>query len=196
MTRRRFSGAAGLGLAAGLMISGWIGHSTPVAAQQATSPPSTGFRAELLADLARLEQKLVGLAEAVSEEDMEWRPNDQVRRTSEVFMHIVVSNYRILAAVGATSTESTDELEEITGKQEIIGELQSSIEAFRRAVISTEDADLETSIEFFGREWSKRALFYLAATHMHEHLGQAVAYGRSCGIVPPWSQNLPEEEAE
>jgi hypothetical protein len=26
------------------------------------------------------------------------------------------------------------------------------------------------------------------ATHAHEHLGQAIAYARSVGTVPPWSK--------
>jgi drug/metabolite transporter (DMT)-like permease len=28
----------------------------------------------------------------------------------------------------------------------------------------------------------------LSATHLHEHLGQQIAYARSNGVVPPWSQ--------
>ena len=27
-----------------------------------------------------------------------------------------------------------------------------------------------------------------ATTHLHEHLGQLIAYARSNGVVPPWSR--------
>jgi hypothetical protein len=28
----------------------------------------------------------------------------------------------------------------------------------------------------------------LTVTHLHEHLGQAIAYARSNNVVPPWSR--------
>jgi hypothetical protein len=28
----------------------------------------------------------------------------------------------------------------------------------------------------------------MTATHLHEHLGQLIAYARSNGVTPPWSQ--------
>lgn len=31
-------------------------------------------------------------------------------------------------------------------------------------------------------------MWILATTHLHEHLGQSIAYARSNGIVPPWSR--------
>jgi hypothetical protein len=27
----------------------------------------------------------------------------------------------------------------------------------------------------------------LVQTHLHEHLGQSIAYARTRGVVPPWS---------
>jgi hypothetical protein len=30
-------------------------------------------------------------------------------------------------------------------------------------------------------------LWVLTTTHLHEHLGQLIAYARSNGVVPPWS---------
>jgi len=167
-----------------------------VVADEEINPPATGFRAELVTDLARLEQKLVGLAEAVPEENFGWRPADAVRTTSEVFMHVVASNHRILVAVGFTPPDEVDTMEQIIDKAEVIARLRDSIDAVRRAVMATADADLDSQVEFFGRDWSKRALFYLAATHMHEHLGQSIAYARSVGVVPPWSQLQSDEERE
>jgi hypothetical protein len=33
----------------------------------------------------------------------------------------------------------------------------------------------------------KRGVFMLLAAHLHEHLGQSIAYARINGIAPPWS---------
>ena len=59
-----------------------------------------GLRAEFLADLDRLEQKLVGLAETIPDAEYGWRPADNVRTVSQALMHVAVGNYRILASVG------------------------------------------------------------------------------------------------
>jgi uncharacterized damage-inducible protein DinB len=31
-------------------------------------------------------------------------------------------------------------------------------------------------------------VLFLIANHMHEHLGQSIAYARTNGVVPPWSK--------
>ena len=38
------------------------------------------------------------------------------------------------------------------------------------------------------REITERALFVLILNHMHEHLGQSIAYARMNGVAPPWSE--------
>lgn len=47
---------------------------------------------------------------------------------------------------------------------------------------------LGTSLKLFGQDFTVQQLLILATTHLHEHLGQAIAYARSNGIVPPWSR--------
>ena len=39
----------------------------------------------------------------------------------------------------------------------------------------------------FGNDNTERAAFMMALNHLHEHLGQSVAYARMNGVVPPWS---------
>jgi hypothetical protein len=33
-----------------------------------------------------------------------------------------------------------------------------------------------------------RGLWILTVTHLHEHLGQSIAYARSNRVAPPWSR--------
>jgi uncharacterized damage-inducible protein DinB len=51
------------------------------------------------------------------------------------------------------------------------------------------DADLEKKVKAFGgREMTQRQLMLIILNHMHEHLGQSIAYARSNGVTPPWSE--------
>ena len=34
----------------------------------------------------------------------------------------------------------------------------------------------------------RRPVFTTMMNHLHEHLGQSIAYARMNGVVPPWSQ--------
>jgi hypothetical protein len=38
------------------------------------------------------------------------------------------------------------------------------------------------------RKVTNRSLWISTATHLHEHLGQLIAYARSNKITPPWSR--------
>ena len=39
----------------------------------------------------------------------------------------------------------------------------------------------------FGQTFTVQQTWILATTHVHEHLGQMIAYARSNGVKPPWS---------
>jgi hypothetical protein len=39
-------------------------------------------------------------------------------------------------------------------------------------------------------------VFFELALHMHEHLGQSIAYARMNTIVPPWTAKEQEEAAK
>jgi hypothetical protein len=47
---------------------------------------------------------------------------------------------------------------------------------------------LGEKVTMFGQTFSVQQTWILAATHLHEHLGQAIAYARTNGVVPPWSK--------
>jgi hypothetical protein len=42
-------------------------------------------------------------------------------------------------------------------------------------------------LSVFGSSMTGLDLWVLTTTHLHEHLGQLIAYARSNGVVPPWS---------
>lgn len=154
----------------------------------AVKPPTSGIRAELLADLDTLEKKLVSLAEAMPEEKYTWRPAEGVRSVSEVYMHIAGANFFFPRLVGVEPPAgATRGLEKITEKTKVVETLKRSLHHVRQAIVNTPDADLDKPVKMFGRDTTVRAVLIALITHMHEHLGQSIAYARMNGVVPPWT---------
>lgn len=162
------------------------GQTTPAA--KATAPAS-GFRAEFLKQVDDMEKKYVDLAQAVPQEKYAWRPGEGVRSVSEVFMHLAVANFFIPQFVGAKPPTGIDRNMErtVTDKAKVIDSLKQSFAHVRQAALNTPDTDLDKPATFFGRQTTVRDVFFTMATHMHEHLGQSIAYARMNSIVPPWT---------
>ena len=149
----------------------------------------TGFRAEFLTDLDDVQKKIVDLAAAVPAEKYAWRPGEGVRSVSEVYMHIAGGNYFLLTFIGVKPPAAMpQDIEKITDKQQVLAELRKSFDYLRTTINNTPDADLEKSVNMFGQSTTERAVFVTILSHLHEHLGQSIAYARMNGIVPPWSR--------
>ena len=73
-------------------------------------------------------------------------------------------------------------------RDQIIAELSKSFAFVKQAMNDTPDAALETAPKNSIRQTTVRATWIATATHLHEHLGQLIAYARSNAIVPPWSK--------
>ncbi|MEQ9401433.1 MAG: DinB family protein [Longimicrobiales bacterium] len=181
-----------LALAAVLTV---LACQTPAASDE---PPR-----DLLADLAtqtdQAEEKILGLARAIPEEDYMWRPAPGVRSVAEVLIHIAADNYFIPLLMGVDvpgttgitldyATVQTYEGRMIP-KDRIIQELEESFRFLDQALDSTR-ADLDRTFEFGATTLQVGPMWVQAVTHLHEHLGQMIAYARSNDVTPPWS--MPE----
>ena len=147
-----------------------------------------GLTKELLANFDDTQKKIVSLAEAVPAEKYSWRPSAGVRSISEVYMHIVGANYLITSALGAKPPANLDRNMEktVTQKEKVVEMLKQSSEHARKALA---EADPAKSVKLFGREMTGGAVQLIVVTHLHEHLGQSIAYARSNNVTPPWSQS-------
>ena len=47
---------------------------------------------------------------------------------------------------------------------------------------------LGDQVKMFGQSFTTQKLWVSGTTHLHEHLGQLIAYARTNGVKPPWSQ--------
>jgi uncharacterized damage-inducible protein DinB len=147
----------------------------------------TGFRAEFFANLDEVQEKLVDLANATPAEKFTWRPSGDVRSISEVYMHVAGGNYFLATFLGVPAPKMNGDIEkEITTKAGVLAELRRSFEHLRNAVNSVKD--LEKAVKLFGNPTTNRGVLMTMLSHLHEHLGQSIAYARMNGIVPPWSR--------
>jgi uncharacterized damage-inducible protein DinB len=160
------------------------------AAVRAEDAKVGGFRGDLLANLDDAAGKVVELAEAIPAEKYGWRPGEGVRSVGEVFTHIAGSNYFLLGFAGIKAPAGMgpeDALDKETDKAKIIAALKTSYDFTRDAIRKASDSDMDTKMKLPWTEMSTRSILLLTVTHSHEHLGQAIAYARTNGVVPPWT---------
>ncbi|HET7273627.1 MAG TPA: DinB family protein [Longimicrobiaceae bacterium] len=172
--------------------------SAPAVAQLSAEAEAP-LMADLMTDVGQAEGKLLALAGAIPEDQWDWRPAEGVRSIREVFMHVAADNYFIPAALGIAPPASTgisgdsypsvqDYEARVMDAGATTAELASSFEHLRAAMSGQDAATLNDPQSLFGQEFTGQQLWILTATHLHEHLGQMIAYARMNGIVPPWSQ--------
>jgi uncharacterized damage-inducible protein DinB len=159
---------------------------TPTAPRVA-APPLTGFRAEFVANLDEVERKILDLAESTPADKYSWRPAGDVRSISEVYMHIAGSNYFLATYLGTPAPTPARDLEKsVTRKDSVIAELRKSFDHLRSAAAHTKNLDAQ--VKLFNNPTTHRGVMLTILTHVHEHLGQSIAYARTNGVTPPWSR--------
>ncbi len=161
-----------------------------LAAPATAADADAGYNSDLIKDLASLEEKLVGLAEAIPAEKYSWAPAEGVRGVSGAFMHMAQAQFFFPMQAGIQPPEGIEmgKLEEITDKDQVIATMKTSFEQMRKLVESVPADQLGETQQMFGQEFTKAGVLHAAISHTHEHLGQLIAYARSVGVTPPWSQ--------
>ncbi|MGZ4810301.1 MAG: DinB family protein [Thermoanaerobaculia bacterium] len=160
----------------------------PLFAAKNSAPAPKGFRAEFTHDLDDVQKKIIDLANAVPADKYSWRPAPGVRSVSEVYMHIAGGNYFLATFLGVNPpADMPKDIEKNQDKAAVLAELKKSFDHLRNIASNMSDADLEKSVNMFGETTTQRGVYVTILTHLHEHLGQSVAYARINGVVPPWS---------
>ncbi len=157
-------------------------------AQQSES--NSGFFRDVKQDLSESQEKIISLAEAIPADKYTWSPEDSVRSVSEVLMHIAGSNYFLLSFAGVKTPEgATEDMgKDVTDKAKVISALKTSFKDLQDNLQKLNDSDLENQVAMFGQKTSTRNVIFVEMGHLHEHLGQLIAYARMNGVVPPWSK--------
>lgn len=164
-------------------------------------------RQEILDPFLGGASKCLALAKAVPEEKYAWRPMEGVRSFGEVFIHMAGSTLLFCSYAGlkppagpahdlaAIYMKRGFEMPEIFASERAIKTKAQTIEIMDQAFHSVRDliqhmpdSDLERHVDFFGQTITIRGLLIRMGDHLHEHLGQSIAYARINHMVPPWSQ--------
>jgi uncharacterized damage-inducible protein DinB len=169
--------------------------AAPLSAQEAKR---AGVMGDLLQDVQGVEEKLVSLAQAIPADKFAWRPGEGVRSIGEVIVHVAADNWFIPVMAGVSAPANTGigsgyetvlaYEQQTMAKDAAIAEMQRSFAHLKKAMSDTPDANLGQTVDMFGTQATRRALWVLATTHLHEHLGQMIAYARTNDVVPPWSR--------
>ena len=181
------------GMVGALALLGAAQPENDVTGDSVASP----FTDAMAQDVATLRSKLVSLAEAMPDDAMAWAPSDQVLTSAEVFMHIAAYNYYYPSMAGAPIpsgagvTEDYATVSAFQGRErtrsELIDDLRTSFDHLEASVAALSADQLDHETQVFGRTTTVQAAWYGTMTHIHEHLGQLVAYARANDITPPWS---------
>ena len=176
--------------------------SIPCAAQvnpyKDPTPGVSGYRAEVLAEVRVQEDKFARLAQVIPADKYTWRPAPGVRSISEVLLHVATANYNLPKLIGTPSPAGVDiqTLEKsTTDKAKVVSILKDSFAHERDAIMKMPDSDLGKSLDWFGGKNTERGILLFMTRHTAEHLGQSIAYARSVGIVPPWTEDQQRQQA-
>ncbi|WP_373516892.1 DinB family protein [Pricia sp.] len=134
--------------------------------------------------------QVVQLAEAFSEEQYDWRPAENIRSVGESLLHIAGGNYYLASKMGFAPPEDVDmtSLDKITGKENIIAALKKSNAFVLEKIMMVKNDELSEEVDFGFAKMNKLAGLLSIMEHNGEHKGQLIAYARSNGVTPPWSE--------
>ena len=141
--------------------------------------------------------KLLALAKAIPQDKMDWRPAQGVRSFREVLLHTAYGNNLLLwmakdsppqDLVNQRFKDQSKKESEMLTKDKAVDFLSESLESVRKELPTLRTAVLDREMPVFGQPSTMRGIYVIVNTHMAEHLGQLIAYARTNGITPPWSQ--------
>jgi len=163
----------------------WVCLSTGLLAQ---APPE-GIWQGYDGEWRHTSRQLIALAEATPPEKFAWRPAAGVRSTSEVYMHIAISNFYLLSVTGPKMPPNLklDMETTVTSKADVISWLERSLDAVKQAHLAENPKDLERKVHIADRDSTVDGMYLRIIIHANEHMGQLIAYARMTGVVPPWA---------
>ncbi|HLA99754.1 MAG TPA: DinB family protein [Bacteroidota bacterium] len=166
----------------------------PAFAQEGSEKAMPAFVKDFLGQVDFAQSEILPLEQAMPAEKAGWRPMEGVRSVSETYLHIAFGNYLMPKLMGyeppADVNFSMDLKKwdtQTTDMAKIADILKASFDHIGGVAKKMTAKDLEKQIDFFGNTTTIRNAMMSALNHMHEHLGQSIAYARMNSVVPPWT---------
>jgi uncharacterized damage-inducible protein DinB len=157
------------------------------------------MKAQALLDLETVQKKFVDLANALPADKLTWRPSADSRSFAELFLHVAGERYGIMSLMGAEKPAGFDGKtfeKSTTDRAQLVAELNKSWDFTQKAINGMTNGDFAKLLPKLGPQANAGDVVYILVADAHEHLGQAVAYARVNGIVPPWTVEAQKKAAE
>jgi uncharacterized damage-inducible protein DinB len=164
-----------------------------------STAPSYDMKAQSLLDLETMQKKFVDLANAIPADKLTWRPADDSRSFAEVFLHVAAERYGILSMMGAPKPQGFNGKtfeKSTTDRAQVVAELNKSYKFAQKTINGMSNADFAKPLPKLGPQANAGDVVYILVADAHEHLGQAIAYARENGVVPPWTVEAQKKTAE
>jgi len=128
---------------------------------------------------------LLAIAEAMPEENYNFKPTDRQMSFKEQLIHIK-GNMAWLSSSYFTETEYKKVKTETSfSKTETIDLLEKAFDSVIEIIENTSDEDLKTTVDFFAGPKSKLQILNLLQDHVTHHRGQLIVYLNLNNIKPP-----------
>jgi len=159
-------------------------------------PPAVAAR-DLMPAFEDYARKIDQMLLAIPAEKWEWRPAPGLRSVREVFLHLSLYNqFYLWLGEEQPSTSAIEQRRKEMAAAELEGlsrertreQLEASFAAVRKSLPPLRAAQLDNERDVLGQTSTLRGVYILLETHLAEHLGQLVLYGRLSGIAPPWTR--------
>jgi hypothetical protein len=176
-----------------------LAQNSDMASTADHTAPSYDMKGQSLVDLDAVQKKFVALVNAIPDNKLTWRPTPDSRSFAEVFLHVVGERYGILGLMGAPKPDGFDgkALEKsTTDRAQIVAELNKSWDFTQKTINGMTNADFAKLLPKLGPQANAGDVVYILVADAHEHLGQAIAYSRENGIIPPWTAEAQKKAAE
>ncbi len=163
----------------------------------ATAAPAQTLAGDVLQDWQRMKQIMMGIADAMPEDHLDYASTPEQRTFGEQILHVAGGNVMLMGFLGAeASGPSIDRRNQrtfgytVTSKADILQALSDSFDYGEAALREFDDNSLLERVAgppFLG-EPSRVRLVYFVIGHAWDIYGQMVVYLRLNGIVPPASR--------
>jgi len=148
---------------------------------------SVTVRADLLADWIDMKDRMMKIADAMTEEQLGYKPTPAQRNYGEQILHVAVDNVALMKFLGGkTSPPAIDK--NAASKGAILKALVDSYEYGSAVIREQTDGSMAETIRVPNFVGTRARIVWSAIGHAWDEYGVMTVYLRLNGIVPPASR--------
>ena len=167
-----------------------LGQEKP---QAPAAPPVNPITASEKGLYGFVSNSVIGAAQKMPEENYSFKPTPEVRSFGQLVGHVADASYMFCSQASGEANPIKDIEKTKTSKADLVAAIKGAVAYCNRAFDSMTDAKGGQMVKFMNFDIAKITLFSLNTAHTDEHYGNMVTYLRLKGIVPPTSENPPEQ---